>query len=339
MGNRIISLDLLRIAASFTVVFWHVCLPSWNKYSVSSIRWKTITMIRMLTRWTNGVYVMISGSFFLNNEHRISIRKLYTTYIWRTIRKRTVWGIVYLLFHYLRTHSIDNRMVIMYFLNGYRYHWFLNLICGLYVITPLLRKITEEKALLIYAQTVCLISGCLIPSFKQFSVYQYFDGTLRVFQPFNSWTGLYLSGFFFCHFPASLQTRLVFYLAGILSIVYSYILTDVTSQKTGSTVYSFCDDRSLVFTFPAVAVFILFRSFSIKPSQKASASITEAAKITFGVFLIHPLFLTIMEDNNINLELLPYPVSIPLCSILLFSVSYGASYLISKSLILSKWLL
>ena len=65
--------DYLRLIATFAVVVLHVAAFNWENTDVNGIEWQTFNFYNSIVRWGVPIFVMISGSLFLNRE--MSIRK------------------------------------------------------------------------------------------------------------------------------------------------------------------------------------------------------------------------------------------------------------------------
>ena len=93
--NRIIYLDVLRILATFAVITIHVCSQNWNKVAPSSYEWNVFNFFSGISRWAVPIFVMISGTLFLDNRRNINIKKLYTKNILRIITAFIFWSLFY----------------------------------------------------------------------------------------------------------------------------------------------------------------------------------------------------------------------------------------------------
>ena len=93
--NRIIYLDILRILATFAVIIIHVCSQNWNKVAPSSYEWNVFNFFSGISRWAVPIFVMISGTLFLDNRRNINIKKLYTKNILRIITAFIFWSLFY----------------------------------------------------------------------------------------------------------------------------------------------------------------------------------------------------------------------------------------------------
>ena len=165
--KRNYNIDLLRILAALAVVTIHVSAKQMYQAEISSIRWMTYNLYDSAVRWAVPVFVMISGSFLLDPAHTLSPKKLYTQNLLRIITAFFCWSTVCALGNVLilkkPTDSLLKDIVF-----GPDYLWFLYMIAWLYIITPLLRKITLHKRLTTIVTAVLLLITSVIPTIFRF---------------------------------------------------------------------------------------------------------------------------------------------------------------------------
>lgn len=154
--DRLIYLDLLRVAASFFVIMLHVSATDWASVSVYSWVWEIYNGYDSLVRWVVPAFVMISGCFFLNDKKEMLLKKLAQKYIWRLVKGFFFWSVLYAgmncciaLYRGMRGDDLVWTFLQMV-LRGHYHLWFIYMMIGLYLITPFLRPIARSKKLLEY---------------------------------------------------------------------------------------------------------------------------------------------------------------------------------------------
>ena len=70
-SQRLYQLDILRILAAFAIVVLHICSRNFSQISIEKSEWQQFAFINGLTRWAVPVFIMISGSLFLNPSKKI----------------------------------------------------------------------------------------------------------------------------------------------------------------------------------------------------------------------------------------------------------------------------
>lgn len=94
-------LNVLRLFACLLVVLSHVIGTALQTYSAGLMEVQIYILkgIHNCIRWHVPIFVMISGALFLDPEKSITVKKMYTKYIFRIVLGIIIWGIIY---HYVR---------------------------------------------------------------------------------------------------------------------------------------------------------------------------------------------------------------------------------------------
>lgn len=87
--ERNYSLDLTRIAAVLAVVMIHVSSAFVSSYEINTLEFQTANVLDSISRLGVPLFVMISGSLFLDEKRKISTRNLYF---------KNIKGILFLLY-------------------------------------------------------------------------------------------------------------------------------------------------------------------------------------------------------------------------------------------------
>jgi surface polysaccharide O-acyltransferase-like enzyme len=125
---------------------------------------------------------------------------------------------------------------------------------------------------------------------------------------------------------------------GGLSWTTMFLLTKYLSIKSGKTISIFCETFTVNVLLESIFVFCILKNvFYEKSQEKAIPSFLETtigflSKYSFGVYLVHPLFI---EEIKRVLDLDTLSFEIPIVGVLiLFTVVYVLSY--SASIIIRK---
>ena len=160
--KRLYYLDVLRIIGTIAVIIIHVSAQNFNNVSVLSNEWNIFNIYDSLVRWGVPIFVMISGTLFLQKDFEII--KIYHKYLLRLIIAFIFWSIIYAIYM-----SLKNKLNLIDFiyeiLSGHYHMWYIFMISGLYIITPLLRKIAESKNITRYYIILATIFTFIINMF------------------------------------------------------------------------------------------------------------------------------------------------------------------------------
>lgn len=296
--DRIIYLDLLRVAACLAIIALHISAHGFGKGEVGSFCWNFFNIIDSAVRCAVPVFVMISGSVFLDPKKEIGLKTLFGKYVLRIAVAFVFWSGLYAALQYFQ--GVRLRTVANGFVTGGVHLWFLYMIAGLYVVSPLLRKITESKKTTYYFLALWVASSVLYNTLRAFSsmlaprLAPWLDAVASETSLYMAYgyTGFFVLGRFLHENELSKKSRLVIYLLGIAGTAFTIIATLLISQKTGMLNEAFYGNMSLGVSLEAVAVFVFFKyNVRGKVSEKTEKILARASKCTFGVYLVHLLFI------------------------------------------------
>lgn len=88
--ERTVYLDYLRVLATFAVMIIHISSVNWYSTDVNGYDWQVLNFYDSIVRWGVPIFVMISGSIFLNRE--IYMKRIYSKNILRLVVAFVVWS-------------------------------------------------------------------------------------------------------------------------------------------------------------------------------------------------------------------------------------------------------
>ena len=319
--ERLINIDLFKVICIAAVIIIHV--SSYNVFEVEYSKlvqknFATINFYNMITRFCVPGFIMISGMFLL--DKKITIKDIFGKYIFRI-------AVIYCIFSFLYSiiacyeKDID---ILSFFFSGDYHLWYLYLIAGIYLVTPFLKKIVENRNITIYFLILSLIFSSIIPLIQRIIN---IDGIKTAFSLLNvympmGYVGYYVAGYFF---NKNKVNKSLFYMLGLLGLISNTIIFKSVSY--------YDEIYNSVFLLPgtvfqSIAVFLFFKDLKIR--KKIVPIITFISNHTFSIYLTH-IFITkiifhyfpkIIYQNSI--------IRIPLVSISVFTVSLLISIILKK---------
>ena len=151
-------LDYLRVFAAFAVIMIHVSYQNMHLTELGDANWYIFKTYLMASNWAVPVFCMISGSLFLARD--IDVKTMITKYIFRIAIVFVGWSLFYTLVFELKNGWLT---AAGSFVRGYSHMWFLYMIAGLYLVTPILRLVAKDQKLLKYFIILGFITSILIP--------------------------------------------------------------------------------------------------------------------------------------------------------------------------------
>lgn len=149
--------DILRTIAVFAVISIHVSGGNMGLEGINRRYWNELNLYESFARFGVPLFVMISGALFLNTEKQIDEK-----YLVRKILRIVISFIVcsacyaFVFFRYDKTELVKN------FIQGYGHLWFMFMIVGLYLVTPILRQVVKNRRVEAYFLLLAFIFAFLV---------------------------------------------------------------------------------------------------------------------------------------------------------------------------------
>lgn len=334
--SRIYYLDYLRIFCSFFVILIHISSRYYIHSALNSYNWRISFFYVGLTIFSVPNFFMISGAVFLNRD--LSYKIIFNKYIKNIFVHLILWSIIYSLFN-KNFSKLNIKMKLFQILKGHYHLWYLFATIRIYIIIPFLREITKNEQLLKYFLSLYFIISFIIPNFIYlFSHYsKYIYELIKYINSALQLNTLSVNTFYFTigHYLNKMEKkniRIIIYILGFIGFIFdstiTYNFAIIKKQK-------FNHYRSIYLNtfFASISIFLFFKNNfnNLKFTKKLNKIISNIAKLTFGIYLIHPL---IMETIVKNLNLFSLSINIifliPIINIFVFLSSLIISFLIKK---------
>ncbi len=345
MKQRIVYFDFLRIFAALAVVMAHTSTSQYlllGSYHYSACFWDG------LVRWGVPIFVMISGALFLEPTKKITINNIFKKYIFRIARLFVIWSLLYVCVLCVYKNDFSSYFIMKNFLKGHFHQWFLYMIAGLYLITPLLRPITEkkDKNLLLYLLIIWFIMASVIPFIKFIipqteSFFDFFINKRLYFSFPLSFLGYFILGYYLHNYVNIKRNFIIIFI-----ILFCFCIT-----AFGDMLYSIPGEKPSFFIDSFLPFLVVISSFIFLIVKKKYSQVKQANKfilklsdLTLGVYLIHPIFIQITTKSNlfgiINSALNDNNfITIPIVFVLVSFCSFFVIYLLSKIPFIRKYCL
>lgn len=342
-SKKIEWIELLRIVSIFAIVILHVASKGvFDNLKINTAGWIWLNAFHSLTKFGVCCFIMISGALFLNLDKKITIRDIFQKYIKRIVMIFLTWSSVYTVFSMavkvlIRKQQFSISDILSNFLNGYVHLWFLYMIVGLYLLTPILRKIVEDKQITEYFIVLCGIFFflpnmlCIFPNVQIFvenilrnKMYFYFG---------MGYIAYYVIGNYLYKYEISNKVRNSIYVLGICSSIYTVAVSTWYSRKVGEVSVAPYLNTTLNIAIISSAVFLLFK-YQIGKSEflhKHSKKICCLGSCTLGIYVIHVALVEIFSTKVIYLFNYRFLyLTVPILSMIIFIISLCITLVIKK---------
>lgn len=305
--------DWLRILATIAVIMLHVSAQNWGKVELTSFEWSVFNWFDSACRWSVPIFVMISGALFLDAGKKIEPKKFIKNNCGRIIYAFIFWSGFYAVDAlFLGT---DIKTATLNFIKGYYHMWFLFMIVGLYIITPILRELTKKKEIVEYFLVVGFVFTFLIPRLFVGIKCLNFPNVTVIVEAFDKaysnmnfhvtlgYTYYYVLGYYLHNFYEEKKGTIKIW--GVISLI-SYIaivfMTNWYSIKIGKANTLFYENFSINVLLISIAIFLFgkYRLSKIELGELGKKNLKSLSKYTFGIYLVHAFVIDKLKLLGLN---------------------------------------
>ena len=337
-NRRVIYLDLLRIVSMIAVVVLHTASARQIYVDVYSLAWNSFNIYNGIVRWAVPVFVMISGALFLNPLREVTVKQILTKNLLRIVTVYIFWSVL--------NAFIDSLMYsgsfFDYLISG-RYHmWFLLMIAGLYLVVPLLRKITVDNVITRYFLILSFVMAILLPAvgalLKPLNI-GLVNSISEVFGRMNflGYVFYFVLGYYLSSVDIPKKSMGICYILGVFGFISTVLLTLLSSFYSGETNEFFYGYLTVNVMLESVLVFVLFKNKIQVKNDKAKKVIMYLSKLSLGVYMTHVFFLELFIKLGLDTLSMNPVISVPCISILAVLMSLLVSALLNKVPVVNKY--
>lgn len=318
VSKRYFYLDLLRIIATFGVIFIHL--------SMDTNYWYIALVYDGLVRWSVPVFVMISGALFLNPRKELSISTVLNKYIKRLFLSYLFWYLFYCLFRFTRDCIASNSLELSYLSFTPHFHlWFLPMLMCVYLLIPILRIIACEKDLLRYALILWVV--CLAFNFVMIRSVPQISSLFQMNQVIG-YAGYFLLGYYLAYNSWTRRQHFVIYLFGVLGVVIIISGSIFLHFYKGALPTRFLYNVTLHVALMASALFLFIKQIAPRLEKQLYGFVHYVRKNLFGIYLVHLIWIILLERPCIW-NMCNHALLIPLLAIVVFTLSLYTTKLLS----------
>lgn len=361
-----VPVDLIRTIAIGLVILLHSAeepFASTNIISTSVIvRWFSITIYNSLSRPCIPLFVMLTGALLLQ-PYKVAepLKVFFKKRLWRIGLPFIFWGGVYYVWSYYADHTVWTlRSISQSILNGGPYYqfWYLYMLLGLYLITPLIRVLVTyaSRTVLRYFLLFWFVGVSVVPLIQLVTGYS-LDSDVFVIGTYIGYfiLGTYLLG---TRLNSKMWSAILFG-AYAWSVAGTYLATYFIG---GTLQYFFLDYFSVNVVIASVALFLLLRAvpdnfadgwflsignflhfsenFSLKSSTSLNKLLHFISGCTLAIYLMHVIVLESLERGylgiRISISTINPIIEIPLGAAVTLLICIIILYPVSKNSVLKK---
>jgi len=340
IDGRVAYADLLRSVAVIAVILLQIAYSRLVSVPVNTSAWTVYNAYTALTRWSVPAFVMLSGAFLLDPKKSGKLSVLFLR-ILRIFLVLVVWSAVYAMADHLdRGGNLSLRgfqSALMAAVRGdvHGHLWFLYMILGLYLVTPILRAFIKgaSRATLHYFLILTFVVTSLLPTFLKFYPGNPLSTHLNRVELYLvlGYVGYFVAGYYLKTYTINRLAEAIIYVLGIAGAFATLWGTWVLSHRGGQLneiLYGYLTPNVCATT---VALFVLFRYvLGISEERGRNRRMIGVARITLGIYVLHELFIMLLRNLGVFAIPLTPVVAVPAFTAVVFLLSFAAAWLLSK---------
>jgi surface polysaccharide O-acyltransferase-like enzyme len=327
-----LSVDLVRTVAIVLVVLVHVTAFPFSiqglMTSTAMFDWWTTDVFGAVANLSVPLFIMLSGVLLLNPEKADEpLRVFFKKRLTRIGVPIVFWTVAYFAWnYYLHGFSFSPTNVVEGLLSGSYYHlWFLYLLVGLYMATPVLRVLVKnlDHRRFRYFLTLWVIGTFTIPFINAFGGLG-FNADVFIFV---GWVGYFLLGVFLLQTQVS---RRLLYACLVGGLAATVVADGFVPAVLGANFMGFFH-QPLNFTLVLSSAALFMLLIHTETHEKASHHptihrlISWISKNTLPIYLLHIMVLEALENGylglSLNMTVLSPILEIPLLTLVTFALT------------------
>ena len=335
LPRRDYALDALRIAAAVAVVWLHASSQHFVE-SFPTADWTVRVVANCLSRWCVPAFLMISGALFLDHSRELRLRHLYGKNLVHIVAAFFIWSYIYL---FQKINAGPWNKSLSWLLLGPSHLWFLKMLAGIYIAVPVFRAVTASKRAEQYFIALAVATAFVIPFCFTLARQHADPVALQAVQRFyNSffihtaagYSGYFVLGHYLHAYPPSAQWRRWCYAVGLAATAIMIAGTIGYSHCAHKAANWFINYLTPTVLAQSVAVYVLFVHWQPQPHGAWQRWMPAMARLSFGVYLVHVLFIRTAVAHGITSSWIHPALGIPLYTMCITAMSLLTAWLLSK---------
>ncbi len=286
-------------------------------------RWWIVDVYQSLARVGVPLFAMLSGALLLQPYKTESLSVFFKKRWARIGLPFLFWGAAYFAWTFLTDpEAFTSSYIIQGVLSGPYFHfWYLYMLIGVYLFTPLLRVIIThaDRKLIKYFLIVWFVGAVLVPFPTLFGSY-HFENNLFIIP---LWVGYFVLGLYLLDAKVKRSTLSTLFIIGIaLTSIGTYFMA---ANYGGAMTYFFQDYFSPTMILASASSFLLLNTFKTGSNQTAPKHpklnwlLTKISENTLPMYLVHVMIIESLQRGyfgfTISSNIMNSIIEVPLISV------------------------
>jgi surface polysaccharide O-acyltransferase-like enzyme len=307
-------------------------------------RWTTVDVYQSIGRLGVPLFVMLTGALLLQPSKNESLSAFFKKRWARIGLPWIFWGAAYFAWDFLVDHqAFTSGALIQGILTGpYYQFWYLYMLLGLYLLTPIVRIFIAraDQTIIKYFVVLWFFGFAILPFFALVTIYQLSSDVFAL----TGFVGYFVLGPYLLTVQMRRSTVSIFMILGIaLTAIGTYILA---STVGGGEQFFFQQYFSPTLIFASIMVFLLL--LTVQPASVPKVTSHSAgnklvrviSENSLALFLFHVMILESLQRGYfgfaINGNTINSIIGVPLNTVITLFVSLGIIILLKKVPYLKK---
>ena len=307
-------MDLIRTVAIVGVILLHAAndltIQQMNQFEI--IRWCTVDIYQSVGRIGVPLFVMLTGALLLQPSKNESLSVFFKKRWARIGLPFIFWGAAFFAWDFLVEHqAFTSSAIIQGILTGPYYHfWYIYMLAGLYLLTPILRIIMAhaDQKIMKYLVILWVLGAAIVPFAGLLTTYHLDSDVLTI----TGYVGYFVLGAYLLTVRIRRSTLLIFMSLGLaLTVIGTYVMAATVG---GGKMYFFQEYLSPTMILASVMLFLLLNTIQPPSNQtetnpkvpgqpKARKLLSVISQNTLPIFLFHVMILEALQKGYFGFTL------------------------------------
>lgn len=283
-NHRVLQFDYIRALAIVFVILIHSM--GWiNEITTLNSAYIVRTILDSVIYSGVPLFVMLSGALLLGKKEPIS--DFFSKRLKRIVIPFFIWSILVYAILYIQEGGRNPIVYLTSYVTKtlttgvYGIYWYIYLILGLYLITPALRKICEDKKTCLYTATLTFTLYFIQKIFPTVQICKYFDSANFLYIAY------FISGYAIQQYLQHYNRFHKVCKIALLTAIVLKISIALTVDKANTNI------NHLLIILISILIFSYIISKPINKECRINKAIVFLSETSYGIYLTHFIFISI----------------------------------------------
>lgn len=340
-SQRFLFVNAMRVYAMTVVVLIHVAsLPAPHFNTITPYEWWVANVFHVFSKGGPPLFTMISGMLLLGSGKNETIGQFFSKRFARVLGPFVIWATLYLFWRlYFNKETLDASQIWNAYLVGPMYYhlWFIQMILGLYIATPILRLYVRQATQrdLSYFLTVWVVSVAILPLLDRFFDFKI---GIEIFVT-TGYVGYYIFGYYLRDVWLSNRQIYLALTVAVVAMVFTEWATYLLMLDGGGVFDPyFLNYYSINMIINVGALFLVLKSLPYEAwferFPRGRDAVILLSSCSFGIYFVHVMIMELLGSRQLGFELTPLAfnplLAIPLTTFITFTLSFGVTLILKR---------